>query len=232
MKLRVAVLVLVGLVALSPTGVFASSLTIGSMDSGNCYPFLCNDSGSSVGVSMDYQQAYAASSFSGPMNITGITYEFDPNTGGSAYILGGAYDLYWGYSSVGLNLTSNFAANYNGGSTYLGSGSGGFNFGQFLTANVNFNYDPGQGDLLLEWVVSNQDNVPNGSGNGYMWADYTGSVTTRAYCIGGCISSTTGALVTTFDGTLQSVPEPGSTLLLLSFGLAGVVGVARRKFMD
>ena len=37
----------------------ASSVTVGSMDGGNCYPFMCNDSGTNVGQSIDYQEAYA-----------------------------------------------------------------------------------------------------------------------------------------------------------------------------
>ena len=33
----------------------ASSVTVVSMDGGNCYQFMCNDSGTSVGQSTDYQ---------------------------------------------------------------------------------------------------------------------------------------------------------------------------------
>jgi hypothetical protein len=57
--------------------------------------------------------------------------------------------------------------------------------------------------LLLEIVVDSQDNVPNFTGNGYNWADYTGADTTRAYCLtnSGCIGADLGALVTTFTGT-------------------------------
>jgi hypothetical protein len=32
----------------------ASSVTVGSMHNGNCYPFMGNDSGTSVGVSIDW----------------------------------------------------------------------------------------------------------------------------------------------------------------------------------
>src|SRR5262249_6580858 len=44
-------------------------------------------------------------------------------------------------------------------------------------------YDPSLGELLLEIVVTNQDNVPNGIGAGANKADETGTVTSRAYCV-------------------------------------------------
>lgn len=45
-------------------------------------------------------------------------------------------------------------------------------------------YNLALGNLLLEIVVTNQDNVPNFSGNGYNEADGSGTVTvtSRAYC--------------------------------------------------
>ena len=208
----------------------ATTVTVGNYDSGNCYPFMCNDSGTSSGVSIDYQQAFSASKFSGPLTITSISWENFP-PGGNDYILGGSYDFYWGYSAVGLGLGPTLASNYNGPATYLGTGIGGFNSGSTLTLFLGpgFTYNPGQGDLILEIVVSNQDNVPNGSGNGYNWADLTGADTTRAYCLtnNGCFGPDTGALVTTFNGT-PAVPEPG-TLVMLGSGILGLAGLLRRK---
>ena len=211
----------------------AGTVTVGSYDSGNCYPFMCNDSGTSSGVSIDYQQAYNSAKFSGPLAISTITWEWWPGSTSST-ALGGNYSFYWGYSAVGLGLSSNLASNYNGAANFLGTASipsGGINDNPTLTLTLGspFTYNPANGDLILEIVVDTQDNVSNGSGNGYNWADLTGSDTTRAFCLTGfgCFSSGTGALVTTFGGA-SAVPEPG-TLVMFGSGILGLAGMLRRK---
>jgi hypothetical protein len=67
---------------------------------------------------------------------------------------------------------------------------------------------PFTADLLLEVDVTNQDNVANGSGNGYNWADFTGIQVARAYCL-----TNVGCLV------------------MFGSGLIGLAGIARRRFM-
>jgi hypothetical protein len=218
----------------SATLLHAGSITVGNADSGNCYPFMCNDSGTSSGVSIDYQQAFVSSAFPGTTTINTISWGFWPYQG-SPIVLGGDYSFYWGYSAVGLGLGSYLPGNYSGAADFLGTAfvpAGGENFGSTLTLSgfAPFTYNPLDGDLLLEIVVSNQDNVCNGCGNGYNWADYTGATTTRDYSFLGSLYGTgaeVGALQTTF-GTSTVTPEPGS-LLLLGTGLMSLAGMLRRK---
>jgi len=40
-------------------GAHGATVTVGFHNTGNCYPFLCNDSGISSGQSIEYQQVYA-----------------------------------------------------------------------------------------------------------------------------------------------------------------------------
>lgn len=228
---RLAVLSL-GCLALG-AGLLKADVTYGISDTGNCYPFMCNDSGSNVGQSIDYQQVYAAGSFGVLSNVTAVSWYFDTEFGGSPIVLGGAYSIYWGYAAFGSvgNLSTNLASNYIGGPNFLGTAdvaAGGSNYGSVLTlSGIDFNYDPTLGNLLLEFIVANQDNVPNGSGNGYNEADDTGAVTSRAYCTTnvGCFADDIG-LVTTFT-SVASTPEPG-TLGLLGGALLGI-GLLRKR---
>lgn len=138
-----------------------------------------------------------------------------------------------GQSANGLALSSNLASNYNGASTFVGQitiPAGGINFSSALTLGfLPFTYETAIGDLLLEWVPSNQDLVANGQGNGYNSADYTGTNVSRAYCLTnvGCTRAVLGAGQTTFGDT---TPELG-TLVMLGSGSLGLAGVAHRKFM-
>jgi hypothetical protein len=79
-------------VLLSATTLFAAPFTIGSMDSGNCYPFMCNDSRTNVGPSIMYQEAYNSSFFPGSVTINSLQFQFWP-LGGPAVVLGGTYSI-------------------------------------------------------------------------------------------------------------------------------------------
>ena len=227
-------------VVLSATTLFAAPFTIGSMDSANCDPFMCNDTGSNVGPSIMWQEAYNSSFFPGAVTISSLQFQFYTGMAfGPAVLLGGTYSFSLGYSAVGLGLGSSLSSNFVGSPTAVGTftiPAGGINFGTLLRFDLTtpFAYNPATADLLLEVDVSNQDNVPNTGANGYNWSDLTGVQVARAFCLnsfGGpldCFAGTTDALVTTFNAT--TVPEPG-TLVMFGSGLIGLAGIARRSFM-
>lgn len=240
MKTTIKSLILLSLLS-AGTLLHAGSLTVGTYDNANCYPFTCNDSGTNMGVTMDYQQVYASSQFTSPPNkydINSISFNLAAFFEGNNLLLGGTYTLEWGYAVSGSlnNLSTNLASNYNyilGGPNLIRSftvPAGGFNFGSSLTFPLNgyqFAYNPKLGNLLLEIIATGQTNVPNGSGNSYLEGDDTGSVTSRAYCIGnggGCFADSFG-LVTTFD---YAAPTPDS-LVLTCTGLLTLAGAFRWK---
>jgi hypothetical protein len=223
-KATLAILLLFGTIA------YADSVTVGSPNDGNCYPFMCNDSGTSSGVSIVYQEAYNSSAFPGPMTIESLGFGHYPV--GPSTILGANYLFLLDYSPNGLGLSSNLLSNFTGTNTQFFASlfvpPGGTDFGNMLVIKgAPFNFDPSLGDLLLTVFATNQDLVPNQSGNGYNWADSTGTDVIRAFTFGGSLDgpgAETDALVTTFN----PVPEPG-TLLLLGTGLAGLASAIRRK---
>ena len=200
---------------------------------GNRFPF--GQNGNVV-----YQQVYSSSFFSGTVDITALSFFIadyaGPNTGfadGLYYIslsttskaVGGLDDTNL-LSNLGSNNSTFFLGNLNGGSSISGT---------------PFYYDPTQGNLLMTVVVTgNQpacqldaNNSLSCAQQGLMWraADDTG--TSRAWFSPDLVQygfplygSDDSGLVTNF--TYTAVPEPTS-LLLLSTGLAGVLGIVRRK---
>jgi len=186
--------------------------TVGAFSGQNCIPYLCNDIAKVATV--DYQQVYAASAFSGPMTITSVDFYNNISSGGNTLVIGGTYSVYLSTTSAQVgNLNTDLVLNRGLDWTKVGIVTQGTNTNPTLGITTNpFNYNPANGNLLFEIIGIGQANISNGSGNGYMEADTTGLVTSRAVSY-----------------TFSSVPEPAS-LIMFGTGIIGLAGVIRRKF--
>jgi len=200
----------------------ASAVTVGSSDSGNCYPFNCNDTGKSTGQSIDYMETYRAGAV-GSLTINTISFFSYP--GATPFeVLSGTYDITLGTTlSPVLSLPgslSNVATFFNGNlDGLIGS--------IFSISGTPYSYNSALGNLVMEVVVTNQANVPNlgPPGNSYFLADYTGNDVSRAYSLDGsscadtCSSSDLGALVTEFNAAATPLPSTWTMLIAGFLGL-------------
>lgn len=203
-----------------------ASTTVGSLDNANCYPFQCNDSGSNVGQSFDYYEIYNGSAFSGPTSFSQISFQANPNFSQGPGVLNGSYNISFATTTAALGSGFPVAPLANV-ATFFNGALGGNYAGVFAINGTNYNYDPSNGNLVMHVVVNNQDNVANGTGNGYMWADYTGSSVSRAYDNTHGNAAGVGALVTTFG---SGTPEPAAwALMLIGFGGIGAMLRHRRN---
>ena len=203
----------------------SAQVTVGNLDGGNCYPFECNDSGTNVGQSFDYFEIYNASAF-GPGAVKFDTIGFQGWTPSPGTVLNGNYNISFSTTTAAVGsaypvgLLANTQSFFNGA---LGGQSG-----DFSISGSTYVYNPAAGNLVMEVVVTNQDVVPNGSGNGYLWADYTGANASRAYLLNnvGAFNGV-GADVTSFN-TTPAVPEP-ATWAMLILGFFGIGWAARHR---
>ncbi len=194
---------------------FASAgLIVGTpaINEANCYPFSCfaSDGGTL------YQEVYSSSAFPGTISISSLS--FFAWSGGAMDDATYTVDLSTTPSNVGDGYPLTVGADNQLFGTFHISG----NMPPVLTlAGAPFNYDPSNGNLLMQVTVGTVNSTC--SYCSFFEADYIGTVVSRAWVNGYGPDSGTGALVTDFN-----IPEPGS-LGLFAFGLTGLAVLIRRR---
>ena len=193
---------------------------------GNSYPF-----GDSSIVA--YQQVYAASNFSGPMNISGLTFYNNNYIAGT--INTATYTVQLSTTSAAVNgLSNTFASNLGANNQTVFSGTLSGTANPSFTINTSlFNYNPTGGNLLLtvfkSSAVSSSGSVYNDARNGaggLFSRKYSSSSTTTADNEGGGGGI---GLVTGFESApANAVPAPAGLLLAMT-GLPLLVGMMRRR---
>ena len=188
-----------------------SPVTVGvaSTTEARCFPFMCNTSGTDVDQSIHYQQVYAASAFNDPTQINSLTFFRIAAAafGLSNTILSGNYQISLSTTTRAVGeLSTDLASNIGPDSVVVFSGSLGGSANPSFTVALTtpFGYSPAEGNLLLDVVVTNQDNVPNNGNNGYNDSDETGTSTTRAFVVTGMGPAVeTRGLVTQFNRCVE-----------------------------
>ena len=190
----------------------AVPVTVGVANNGNCLPFMCSTQGA-LGPLTRYQQIYTSSAFEGPTQIDSLTFFMDVN---ESFNVGRRTTLLSGTYTISLSTTSRSLSGQNGLSTDPAANIGADNLviGTLvvsgdpstaaaplftITASTPFVYDPAGGNLLVDIVVTGQESLPNGSINGFLDADQTGTATTRAVVFTPSTVLDSFGLVTTFN---------------------------------
>jgi PEP-CTERM motif len=218
--LRTAILAVGLAAAFSP----AHALVIGVADNGNSIPF-----GSQSGGEI-YQQVYNAASFSGPMQISELTFYNSlfpggtPNPGEYRISLAVTQKPVGGLASLVSLNTSQTTLVFDG---LLPSVSNGRL--DFLLSTA-FQYDPSMGNLLL--IV---DTIDFGTSSSplFLDTDQNNGTMSRRFSAGPNDASGNSniGLVTGFnDGLTTAVPEPSTwAMMVLGFAGVGFVTYRRRK---
>ena len=211
--MRLSFFVLVGVMSVS---LVSGGVIVGApANSNNCLPFACP----SVFSVTQYQQLYAATDFSGPITISGLTF-FDTIINSGSTLSAGTFTL--SLSTVSAALGGfNSIISPGGDNTQIFSGtlpSVPFG-GSFTLGGGSFAYDPLNGNLLLNVLITGGTST---SAALDARSDATG-IFGRA--TNGSNVGTTGlGLVTQFETAATAIPEPSG----VSLGLLGLAGLGLR----
>jgi hypothetical protein len=217
------------------TPVFANVLVINDTDSPGRFPFGTDTaSATNYQAGATYQQIFSSTEFSGtPILITQLAFSTSSllSTATSA-TLGLDVDLGIAATSA-ANPSTTFSANR--GSVYQDVFDNTLTFTPalnntfdlVLNLSTPFLYDPSQGDLLLNILLTQ---TPVIAGSALYFGGDSSPTDDRVFS---ATPSTTGrvdfnTLATQFTFTAQAVPEP-SAFLLLGVGIGSLIVVRKRK---
>lgn len=175
-----------------------------------------------------YRQVYAASEFSGPVSIVGISFfaQNDPTNLSRTYT-GGLYTVSLSTTPLGVNTinqSSNFDANLGADNQFFASVTLSGTIDEILNfSGTAFSYDPGQGDLLIDIQVSGA----TVAGGALFLEDRTTTVMSKAHDFGSGFDGR--GLVTEFAfGESVTISEP-AFMMLVALGLASIA-LRRRTY--
>lgn len=202
---------------------FADAITVGAPgDSINGDPFAAPLPGF---VGTRYQQAYASADFPSAMAITSIRFLNDSVFNGP--LPAATYQIFFSTIKAGIDTLSNTNFDSNDGpdnTLFASVNLSGPAPLQLVFAGRPFDYDPANGNLLMDIHVSNE------VGSGGAFYDARSGTATGVFSRYQNFSSGTEGfgLVTQFTFDPVVVPEPSTVVLLLG-GLGGLVLATLRR---
>ena len=199
------------------------------------------------------QQIYSASFFNGPTTITGVSFRAYPggapsffssnsvsvsdlvvslaNTSASANENAGVAPSTTFAGNIGANAATVFSGAIT--LTTAATGVGAQPFDYTVNFTTPFHYDPGAGNLLLDFLIPTGATV-SGSGFGFLTFDTANDLNDGVFSVvnigsGSAASGTlsTAAAITQFH-TAAAAPEPASWALMMA-GVALAGGALRRR---
>ena len=204
-------------ICLSILPMYGNIITVGTTaaGTGNCLPFGCPNTDVGLGAPiLEYQQVYSASAFSGAMLINGVVFYNTQFRPGLDSITSGSYLITLSTTTKavgGLSSTLSSNLGVDQSTIFSGSISGTVPLAGIELSGGSFNYNPANGNLLLDIIISSL----GVNGNIFLDTQVIAGNTTSSRAERTPTSSSqiaSSGLVTGFDFT--PVPEPKTSILL------------------